>query len=200
MNFTQTNDFVKIIVNVLQMSNQVAKRTFWVGNETKYDLLKLFLRECTLGKRCFVIVDSVQWVLWPQRETRPGVSAASLIDSLWNMQQNTWQVCGLCNKMQDKSMEYTIRCKTSLWTMQYDARQVCGICNTMQDKSMEYAVRCKTSLWNMQYDARQVCGICYTMQDKSVEYATQCQTGLWNMQYDARQTSPCSSTVSCMSI
>lgn len=164
MYFTQTNDFVKIIVNVLQMSNQVAKRTFWVGNETKYDLLKLFLHECILGKRCFV--DSVQWVLWPQRETRPGVSAASLVD---------------------RFVDYAIRCKTCLWNIQYNARQVCRICNTMQDKSVEYAIRCKsveyaiqckTSRWNMQYDARQVCGICNTMQNRSVKQAIRCQTNI----------------------
>ena len=134
----------------------------------KYDLLKLFLRQCTLGKRCFV--DSVQWVLWPQRGTRPGMSAASLVDSLWNMQH--------------KSVEYAIRCKTSLWNMQHNARQVCEICNTMQDKSVEYTIQCKTSLWNMQHNARQVCGICNTMQDKSVEYAIRCKTNIPMQQHN----------------
>ena len=51
-----------------------------------------------------------------------------------------------CSTMQDKSMEYAIRCKTSLWNMLYDARQVCGICNTMPNRSVKYAIRCQTNI------------------------------------------------------
>ena len=101
-------------------------------------------------------------------------------------------VCGLCNKMHDRFVDYAIRCKTSLWNMQYNARQVCricntmqvcGICNTMHNKSAEYAIQCITSLRNMQYDARQVCGICNTMQNRSVKYAIRCQTNIPNQQH-----------------